>query len=519
MRYFYTLLLITNLTTAVLAQPSHQDLLYSADVTTGEARLFGGVTLENEFPVIDTQQITPDFGPVWKIEAGKFMALHVHLPVAIENCRLKVRELGLPRETQESISLLLINNHRLQRLEAAEPSQSQTRFYNLANHLRAGENQLKLAGLEHDLGLQSLVIHCTAPLPMATTSQKNQQNSPRITLLAPLAGQAIVADKPLEIVWATANLPKSARVDLDYFDKNGQWLPIDKGIPHNYPFLQGQRGVYRWQKLPADVHPQLQVRLRYDTEQPAAGSLWTEPTTGMKFVYIPAGCFHIGNQKSQPRVCLNGFWMGQTEVTNAQYKNKQNHDSGYDQHPDRNFDGDEQPVVNVTRPQANAFARWLSQRNTGKTFRLPTEAQWEYAALAGQSTLFYWDKDKSNQACQYANIADRTFGRVQNIKNVQPCDDKYAITAPVAQFKPNAFKLYDLIGNVAEWTCSAKSSNKYSSDASDNYSGANTCDTFGFSAPSIRGSSWQYSGDLLKLTERTWFLNDLRQIGFRLIRE
>jgi sulfatase modifying factor 1 len=514
MRYFYTLLLTINLTTAVLAQPSHQDLLYSADVTTGEPRLFGGVILDNEYSVIDTQSITPDFGPVWKIQAGKLMALRIELPIAIENCRLKVRELGLPRDTKESISLLLINGHRLQRLQAAEPSQSQTRFYNLANLLTAGENQLKIAGLEHDLGIQSLVIHCTAPLPMATTSQPN---SPRLTLLVPLAGQAIVADKPLEIVWATANLPNSARIDIDYFNKNGQWQPIDKGIPHNYPFLQGQRGVYRWQKLPADVHPQLQVRLSYDTEQPAAGRLWTEPTTGMKFVYIPAGCFHIGTQKSAPRICLNGFWMGQTEVTNAQYKNQQNHDSGYDPHPNRNFDGDEQPVVNVTRPQADAFAQWLSQRNTGKTFRLPTEAQWEYAARAGQSTPFYWDTP--NQACQYANIADRTFGRVQQTKEVQPCDDKYPITAPVAQFKPNAFKLYDLIGNVAEWTCSANSSNMYSSDTTNDYSGANTCDSFGFSMPTIRGGSWKDLGDRLTLTERTWLSNDRRQIGFRLIIE
>jgi formylglycine-generating enzyme required for sulfatase activity len=101
----------------------------------------------------------------------------------------------------------------------------------------------------------------------------------------------------------------------------------------------------------------------------------------MDFVYIPPGCFKIGSPKTeaghrqdetQTRVCVEGFWMGKTEVTNVQYQYKQSHDRGYDRHPDRNFNGENQSVVKVSRSQAHAYSQWLSQQ-TGENFRLPTK--------------------------------------------------------------------------------------------------------------------------------------------------
>jgi len=107
-----------------------------------------------------------------------------------------------------------------------------------------------------------------------------------------------------------------------------------------------------------------------------------------------------------------------------------------------------QQVVKVSRSQAHAYSQWLSQQ-TGENFRLATEAQWEYAARAGQTTAYFWGNNP-NEACHYANLADRKLAQTQGIKDVQNCDDKYAVTAPVAQFKPNGFGLYDMLGNVAE---------------------------------------------------------------------
>jgi len=124
---------------------------------------------------------------------------------------------------------------------------------------------------------------------------------------------------------------------------------------------------------------------------------------------VPPGCFQIGSpqteaghqpNETQTRLYVEGFWMGKTEITNAQYQYKQNHNSG------KGFNKDNQPIVKVSSSQAHDFAQWLSQQ-TAKTFRLPTEAEWEYSARAGKITAYAWGNDPS-AACQHANIADIT---------------------------------------------------------------------------------------------------------------
>lgn len=106
------------------------------------------------------------------------------------------------------------------------------------------------------------------------------------------------------------------------------------------------------------------------------------------------------------------------------------------------------PVVCVSWEEASAYVRWLSQR-TQQTYRLPSEAEWEYAARAGTTTRRYWGND-SSQACGYANVADQT-GRNADAA-AHSCADGYTHTAPVGRFKPNAFDLYDMLGNAWEWT-------------------------------------------------------------------
>ena len=112
---------------------------------------------------------------------------------------------------------------------------------------------------------------------------------------------------------------------------------------------------------------------------------------------------------------------------------------------------DRQPVVCISWNDAIAFVKWLTHE-TGKNYRLPSEAEWEYAARGNTSTARYWENSPKS-ACLYANVADTTKGPADmQWKNKHECEDEYFFTAPVRSYLPNAFGLYDMIGNVWEWT-------------------------------------------------------------------
>jgi formylglycine-generating enzyme required for sulfatase activity len=169
-------------------------------------------------------------------------------------------------------------------------------------------------------------------------------------------------------------------------------------------------------------------------EPSIAGKAWTEPTTGMEFVWIPKGCFQMGSPGSEKdrmpderrhEACVDGFWMGKYEVTNAQYKQYK---------PDHGAD-DKYPVTDVSWQEAVRFAQWLSEKS-GKKLRLPTEAEWEYAARAGTSTAYFWG-DGWESRHNYLSDSKK----------------------PVGSHQPNAFGLHDMLGNVREWTASSYDSN------------------------------------------------------------
>jgi formylglycine-generating enzyme required for sulfatase activity len=207
-------------------------------------------------------------------------------------------------------------------------------------------------------------------------------------------------------------------------------------------------------------------------------------------VGIPAGEFCMGSRKDDkervPPECQNmpfepnsqddekpvrrvkidkPFKLGKYEVTVAEFE-RFALDTGRKPPGDGGF-GDKipaaqrerLPAIYVIYDDAKAYAQWLSKR-TGQHFRLPTEAEWEYAARAGTMTSRYWGDDLKHQdACAYANVLDRKSlsslkakGYIINWDGFD-CDvpDVYEYTAPIGQFKPNAFGLHDMLGNVWEW--------------------------------------------------------------------
>jgi formylglycine-generating enzyme required for sulfatase activity len=110
----------------------------------------------------------------------------------------------------------------------------------------------------------------------------------------------------------------------------------------------------------------------------------------------------------------------------------------------------DEPVVCVSWRDASAYAAWLARR-TGKPYRLPTEAEWEYAARAGSAAPFPWGDDPE-AACAYANLYDADASAVPLGWPPLRCGDGARTLARVGSYAPNAFGLHDMIGNVWEWT-------------------------------------------------------------------
>jgi len=119
---------------------------------------------------------------------------------------------------------------------------------------------------------------------------------------------------------------------------------------------------------------------------------------------------------------------------------------------------DTHPVVCISWRDASKYAKWLSLK-TGKKFHLPTEAQWEYAAKGGSTTSFYWGNDPQyHQLCHYANASDQTARKKYPQWSKKNCNDGRVYTSPKKHYKPNPKGLYDISGNVWEWTCSTYNS-------------------------------------------------------------
>lgn len=208
---------------------------------------------------------------------------------------------------------------------------------------------------------------------------------------------------------------------------------------------------------------------------PASGNLVTEsgPLPGMTFVTIPAGSFVMGsndgdsNEKPVHKVTLSSFQMMTTEVTQAMWQEVKGSNPS-------EFQGSDHPVEQVSWNDVQEFIKRLNRRDPGKEYRLPTEAEWEYACRAGTKTRFYWGDDPHDMqigkhAWYYGNSSGRTH--------------------PVGQKIPNAWGLYDMSGNVWEWCQDWYGADYYSSRSSSTNPNGPSCGIFRV----LRGGSWNYT--------------------------
>jgi formylglycine-generating enzyme required for sulfatase activity/serine/threonine protein kinase len=172
----------------------------------------------------------------------------------------------------------------------------------------------------------------------------------------------------------------------------------------------------------------------------------------------------------------------------------------------------EHPVTCISHQDAQAYIEWLN-RKTGKHFRLPTEAEWEYAARAGTETVRYWG-DNAEEACRYANVADQSAKQAFPGWRIHNCNDGYIYTAPVGSFIANRFGLHDMLGNVWEWTCSAYTDNGYDQ-------AEHPCSTDAKSQQVYRGGSWGSRPSGVRSAGRSGYNTSDRffYIGFRLAQE
>ena len=173
------------------------------------------------------------------------------------------------------------------------------------------------------------------------------------------------------------------------------------------------------------------------------------------------------------------------------------------------------PAVCVSWDDAQAYVSWLSTK-TGHIYRLPTEAEWEYATRAGTTTARYFS-DNPAEFCRHTNVADLDYGEQHpGDSGVNlPCRDGYAFTSPVGRFPPNQFGLYDMLGDVMNWTEDCWNTN---------YSGAPTDGsawlTGDCSRRVVHGGSWDMDLRAVRSGMRRGLLTSYRNttLGFRVAR-
>ena len=270
-------------------------------------------------------------------------------------------------------------------------------------------------------------------------------------------------------------------------------------------------------------------------EKPWMMTITIAPGIDLELVRIPSGRFVMGDpagedDENPPCVVVipEDFWISRYEITNEQYRCfAPEHDSRFFTKRSLDVNGPgiamnqpRQPVVRVSWEDAMRFCRWLSQR-THLSFRLPTEGEWEYACRAGTATAFSFEAQDGDFS-RFANMADASIDRIYTTTGgvvvLQPIpadtrwDDGAIATSDVGKYQPNAWGLFDMHGNAAEWTLSLYRPYPYRED-----DGRNDVGVSGLRV--VRGGSFydrpQRCRSAFRLFYRQW--QKVHNVGFRVV--
>jgi len=230
-----------------------------------------------------------------------------------------------------------------------------------------------------------------------------------------------------------------------------------------------------------------------------SGITYRDPVTGMEFVSIKGGCFQMGDvfddgdreERPAHEVCLDDFYLGRYEVTQGQWKALKG------RNPSSNKKTDLHPVEDVSWNDAQDFIKELN-RKSGRNYRLPTEAEWEYAARSGGQRQKWAGTNNESELDTYAWHDDNASRE----------------THPVGQKSPNALGLYDMTGNVWEWAGDWYDSGYYKESIRSNPTGPGRG-----SDRVYRGGSYEDSAKDLRTAKREKKSNRRNDdtLGFRLV--
>jgi len=282
---------------------------------------------------------------------------------------------------------------------------------------------------------------------------------------------------------------------------------------------------------------------------------------GMKLRPIPAGEFTMGSRESAETLAdafanhdakpewfrdeyprhrvriANPFYLGVYEVTVAQFRqfaaatgyrtDAEKHGGGYGwSEAEDAFEGGDftwrdpgfpqtgdHPVLGVSWKDATAFCRWLSQKE-GADYRLPTEAEWEYACRAGTTTRYYCGDDPEG-LMRVANVPPCT-AKAASSAGKPIAEDLPTFSSPVGTFRPNRFGLYDMHGNAWEWCADWYGKDYYGESPPEDPTGPASA-----KYRVLRGGSFLSGPDVARSANRNWDSPDLRLYfdGFRVVRE